>query len=109
MTTLLLWLLPSYEAGFWSALLAGKLRDKGKVRELLLCGNRTRKHLPIIDERLRAAAGIPTRSQAFVVRHTTSAIRWLANTRAIEYALLIGLKRSWPKGRASDSKISLCL
>ena len=29
----LLWFLPSFEAGFWSALLAGKLRNRGKIRE----------------------------------------------------------------------------
>ena len=105
----LLWLLPSYEAGIWSALLAGKLRNRGKTRELLVYGSRTRTHLPIIDERLRQAAGIPTRAQAFIVRRAATFIRWMANTRAIEYALLIGLKRNWPKGRAIDSKIRLCL
>lgn len=109
MTTLLLWLLPSYEAGFWSALLAGKFRDRSKTHELLMCGNRTKIHLPIIDERLRKAAGSPTRSQAFIVRYTTKSIRWFANTRAIEHLLLIGLKRSWPKSDAIDSKIRLCL
>ena len=109
MATWLLWLLPSYEAGFWSALLAGNLRDQGKTRGLLVYGIRSRTHLPLIDERLRKAAGTPTKSQAFMVRHTAAFIRWLANTRAIEHVLLIGLKRSWPKGQTIDSKISLCL
>jgi hypothetical protein len=109
MATWLLWLLPSYEAGFWSALIAGKLRDHGKTREILVYGSRSRTHLPLIDERLRKAAGTPTKSQAFMVRHTAAFIRWLANTRAIEHVLLIGLKRSWPKGQTIDSKISLCL
>jgi len=109
MATWLLLLLPSYEAGIWSALLAGKLLNRGKTRELLVYGSRTRTHLPIIDERLRQAAGIPTGVQAFVVRHAATLIRWMANTRAIEYALLIGLKRNWPKVRAIDSKIRICL
>jgi hypothetical protein len=109
MATWLLWLLPSFEAGFWSALLAGKLRDRGKIREFLVYGGRSRTHLPLIDERLCKAAGTPTKSQAFLVRHTAAFIRWMANTRAIEHVLLIGLKRSWPKERTIDSKISLCL
>ena len=109
MASWLLWLLPSFEAGFWSALLAGKLRDEGKTRELLVYGSRLRMHLPLIDERLRKAAGTPTKSQAFLVRHTAAFIRWLANARAIEHVLLIGLKRSWPRGRTIDSKINLCL
>ena len=109
MATWLLWLLPPFEAGFWSALLAGKLRDQGKTRELLVYGNRTRTHLPVIDARLRKAAGMPTKSQAFLVRHTAAFIRWLVNTRAFEHVLLIGLKRSWPKRQAIESKISLCL
>jgi hypothetical protein len=109
MATWLLWLLPSYEAGFWSALLAGKLRNHGKTRELLVYGNHSRTHLPLIDERLRKAAGTPTKSQAFLVRHSAAFIRWLANAHAIEHMLLIGLKRSWPKGQTIDSKISLCL
>ena len=83
MATWLLWLLPSYEAGFWSALLAGKLRDHGKTRELLVYGNRSRTHLPLIDERLRKAAGTPTKTQAFLVRHAASFIRWLANSRTL--------------------------
>jgi hypothetical protein len=109
MATWLFWLLPSYEAGFWSALLAGKLRNHGKTRELLVYGNHSRTHLPLIDERLRKAAGTPTKSQAFLVRHSAAFIRWLANAHAIEHMLLIGLKRSWPKGQTIDSKISLCL
>jgi hypothetical protein len=109
MATWLLWLLPSYEAGFWSALLAGKLRNHGKTRELLVYGNHSRTHLPLIDERLRKAAGTPTKSQAFLVRHSAAFIRWLANAHAIEHMLLIGLKRRWPKGQTIDSKISLCL
>ena len=105
----LLWLLPSFEAGFWSALAAGKLKDRGKVRELLLYGRRERTALPLIDERLRKAAGLPTRSQAFVARHIASLMRWMVNTRAMEFAILIGLKRSWPKGNPISSYVKLCL
>ena len=64
----LLWFLPSFEAGFWSALIAGKLRDRGKTRELLVYGRPARTCLPLIDERLRKAAGTPTKSQAFAAR-----------------------------------------
>jgi hypothetical protein len=105
----LLWLLLSFEAGFWSALAAGKLRDRGKVRELLLHGQRASKALPLIDEKLRKAAGTPTKSQAFAARHITSLIRWLVNTRAMELAILIGLKRNWPKGNAINSHVKLSL
>jgi hypothetical protein len=109
MASWLLWLLPSFEAGFWSALLAGKFRDHGKTRSLLVYGIHSRTHLPLIDERLRKVAGTPTKAQAFLVRHAVAFIRWLANTRAIEHVLLIGLKRSWPKRQTIDSKVSLCL
>ena len=105
----LLWLLPSYEAGFWSALIAGKLRDRGKTRELLVYGCPARTCLPIIDERLRKAAGTPTKSQAFVARWMATGIRWLTNTRAMEYAILFGLKRVWPKGQTISSEVKLCL
>jgi len=54
MAAWLLWFLPSFEAGFWSALIAGKLRDRGKTRELLVYGSRSRTSLPLIDERLRS-------------------------------------------------------
>jgi hypothetical protein len=104
-----LWLLPSYEAGFYSAVLAGKIRNRGKVRELLVHGKRPRITLPVIDERLRKAAGTPTRAQAFVVRHLADLVRWLANTRALEYAILLGLKHNWPSGQAIHSKVRLCL
>jgi hypothetical protein len=109
MATWLLWFLPIYEAGFWSAVLTGKIRDRGKIRELLVYGCRTRTHLPLIDERLRNAAGNQTKSQAYLVRHAAALIRWLANTRAIEHVLLIGIKRSWSKRQNMDAKISLCL
>jgi hypothetical protein len=104
-----LWLLPSFEAGFYSAVLAGKVRNRGKVRELLVHGKRPRTTLPLIDEWLRKAAGIPTKSQAFIVPKLAVLLRWLANTRALEYALLISLKRAWPKGQAIHSKVRLCL
>jgi hypothetical protein len=105
----LLWLPPSFEAGFWSALVAGKLRDRGKVRELLLHGRSARTALPLIDERLRKAAGPPTRPQAFAARQIASLVRWMVNTRAMELAILIGLKRSWPKGNAISSHLKLSL
>ena len=105
----LLWLLPSFEAGFYSAVLAGKVRNRGKVRELLVHGKRPRKTLPVIDERLCKAAGTPTRAQAFVVRHLGDLVRWLANTRALEYVILLGLKRKWPKRKAIDSHVRFCL
>jgi hypothetical protein len=104
-----LWLLPSYEAGLYSAVIAGRMRNRGKVRELLVHGKRPRTTLPLVDERLRKAAGIPTKSEAFIARKLAELIRWLANTRALEYAILIGLKRSWPKGQAINSRVSLCL
>jgi hypothetical protein len=56
MTPWLLWFLPSFEAGFWSALIAGKLRDRGKTRELLVYG-RWPDGLP------PACAGLPTLGQ----------------------------------------------
>ena len=104
-----LWLLPSYEAGFYSAVIAGRIRNRGKVRELLVHGKRPRTTLPLIDERLRKTAGTPTRAQAFAVRHLVALVRWLANSRAIEYAILIGLKRSWPMGQAIHPKVRFCL
>jgi hypothetical protein len=85
------------------------MRNRGKVRELLVHGKRPRTTLPLVDERLRKAAGIPTKSEAFIARKLAELIRWLANTRALEYAILIGLKRSWPKGQAINSRVSLCL
>jgi hypothetical protein len=105
----LLWLLPSYEAGFWSALIAGKLRDRGKTRELLVYGRPARTCLPILDERLRKAAGTPTKSQALVARRIVAGLRWLANTRAMEYVILLGLKRIWPKGQTISTEVNMCL
>ena len=105
----LLWFLPSFEAGFWSALIAGKLRDRGKTRELLVYGRPARMCLPVIDERLRKAAGTPTKSQAFVARRIAAGLRWLANTRAMEYVILLGLKRVWPKGQTLSTEVKMCL
>ena len=109
MAPLLLWLLPSFEVGFWSALVAGKLRGKGRTRELLLYGRRERTCLPLIDERVRKAAGTPTKSQAFAARRIADALRWLANTRAMDYAILLGLRRVWPKGQTISTEVKMCL
>ncbi len=105
----MLWFLPSFEAGFWSALIAGKVHDRGKTRELLIYGRPARTCLPVIDERLRKAAGTPTKSQAFVARRIAAGLRWLANTRAMEYAILLGLKRVWPKGQTISTEVKMCL
>jgi hypothetical protein len=42
MAAWLLWFLPLFEAGFWSALVAGKLRGRGRTRELLVYGRPAR-------------------------------------------------------------------
>ena len=109
MTAWLLWFLPSFEAGFWSALIAGKVRDRGKIRELLVYGRPARTYLPVIDERLCRAAGVPTKSQAFAARWIAAGLRWLANTRAMDYAILLGLKRAWPKGQTISTEVKMCL
>ena len=109
MAAWLLWFVPSFEAGFWSALIAGKLRDRGKTRELLVYGSRSRTSLPLIDERLRKAAGTPTKSQAFVAGRIAAGLRWLANTRAMDYAILLGLRRIWPKGQTISTEVKMCL
>jgi hypothetical protein len=105
----LVWFLPVYEAGFWSALIAGKFRNRGKTREMLVYGRPVRTCLPVIDERLRKAAGTPTKSQAFVARWIVAGLRWLANTRAMEYAILLGLRRIWPKGQTISTEVKMCL
>jgi hypothetical protein len=109
MASWLLWFLPSFEAGFWSALIAGKVRDRGKIRELLIYGRPARTCLPVIDERLRKSAGAPTKSQAFTARRIAASLRWLANTRAMDYAILLGLRRIWPKGQAISTEVKMCL
>jgi hypothetical protein len=105
----LLWLLPAYEAGFWSALAAGRLRNRGKTRELLLHGGRSRTSLPVIDARLNKAAGTPTKSQAFLAQQLVNFVRWAANTKAIEHLILLGIKRGWPKGQSISSEVRLSL
>jgi hypothetical protein len=105
----LLWFLPSFEVGFWSALVAGKLRGRGRTRELLIYGRPARRCLPLIDERLRKAAGTPTKSQAFAVRRIGAGLRWVANTGAMDYAILLGLKRIWPKGQTISTEVKMCL
>jgi hypothetical protein len=109
MAAWLLWFLPSFEAGFWSALIAGKVHDRGKTRELLIHGRPSRACLPVIDERLRIAAGTPTKSQAFATRRIAAGLRWVANTRAMDYAILLGLRRIWPKGRTIRAEVKMCL
>ena len=105
----LLWLLPTYEAGFWSALAAAKFRNRGKTRELLLHGCRPRTSLPFIDERLCKAAGTPTKPQAFLAQQLVNFVRWAANTKAMEHLILLGLKRGWPKGQSINSEVRLSL
>jgi len=68
-----------------------------------------RRCLPFIDERLRKAAGTPTKSQAFAARRIAAALRWLANTRAMDYAILLGLRRVWPKGQTISTEVKMCL
>ena len=36
-------------------------------------------------------------------------LRWLANARAIEYAILLGLKRIWPRGWTISTEVKMCL
>jgi hypothetical protein len=105
----LLWFLPTFEAGFWSALIAGKVRDRGNIHELLIYGRPARKRLPLIDERLRKAAGTPTKSQAFAARQIAAGLRWVVNTRAMDYVILLGLKRVWPKGQTISTEVKMCL
>jgi len=44
-----------------------------------------------------------------VARRIAAGLRWLANTRAMEYAILLGLKRVWPKGQTISTEVKMCL
>ena len=106
----LLWLIPAYEAGVWSTLFGLQGRSRTKVRQVLIHGAAVRKTLPFVDGQLRKAAGTPTKYQALVARGLVGTVRWFANTRAIEYAVLLGVRARWPgHGHAIDSKVRLCL
>lgn len=106
----LLLLLPAYEAGFLSSTIAKRFVGRDRVREILVRhDNKPRTTLPAIDEKLRTLAGAPTKSQAWVVRWLARGIRWMANTRAFEYILLIQLKKIWPKGQSISSEVKLCI
>ena len=106
----LLWLLPAYEAGCWTTLLGIRGRDRSKTRQTLVYGSRAKTTLPFVDEQLRKAAGTPTKSQALVARSLSKGLRWICNTRAFEYAVLLGVRKRWPnQNQVIDKEIKLCL
>src|ERR1039457_3078087 len=102
----LLWLLPAYEAGIWTSAFGFRGLRRKHVEDVLLHGKESRTSLQFIDRQLKRTAGSPTRSQAYVARFLTRGLRWCVNTHAFEYAILLSVKRCWPrKVRGIDSKV----
>jgi len=111
MPVVLLWLLPVFEVGL-SAFTFITLRggNRSKVRDILIYGIAQPKSLPVIDTQIQKAAGAPTKSQAAIARWITRGARLAINTKAFEYAVLLGVKKRWAgQGRAIDPTVRLCL
>lgn len=82
-------------------------RHLERIRERLVWGRRPATTLPVIDERLRKAAGVPTRTQTRVANGIVRAARWITHTRAFELAVLRATREYWPTGKRLDSKVTL--
>ncbi len=100
-------LLEAFELGFLVGQAGYRRRQREQMRERLVWGRRPVTYLPIIDERLRKAAGVPTRTQARVAHGVVRAARWITRTRAFELAVLRATREHWPTGKRLDSKVTL--
>jgi hypothetical protein len=100
-------LLEAFEIGFLLGQAGYRRRQREKARALLVWGRRPVVTLPVIDERLRSAAGVPTRAQARVADGIVRSARWAVQTRAFELVVLRATCERWPTGKRLDSKVNL--
>ena len=101
--------LQAFESGFWFGQVGYRRRHREKVRERLVWGRKPAITLPIIDDRLRKAAGIPTTTQTRVATYLVTLVRWASQTRAFELVVLKAVREHWPKGRRLDVQMRLHL
>jgi hypothetical protein len=99
--------LEAFELGFLFGQAGYRRRHLERIRERLVWGRRPATTLPVIDERLRKAAGVPTRTQTRVANGIVRAARWLTYTRAFEFVVLRAIRDRWPIGKRLDSKVTL--
>ena len=107
---MLAWLfiaLQSFETGFWAGQVGYRRRQRERIRERLVWGRRPATTLPIIDERLRKAAGVPTRTQTRVANGVVSTARWITHTRAFELVVLRATRERWPTGKRLNPEVRL--
>jgi hypothetical protein len=109
MTAWILIALQAFEVGFWAGQAGYRRRQREKIRERLVWGRRPAIALPIIDEKLRKAAGIPTATQARVANYLVTLVRWTIQTRAFEFVVLKSVREHWPNGRRLDVQVRLHL
>ena len=107
MPTWIALLLEAFEIGFLLGQAGYRRRQREKARALLVWGRRPVVTLPVIDERLRKAAGVPTRAQARVAGGIVRSARWAVQTRAFEMGVLRAIRERWPTGKRLDSKVNL--
>jgi len=101
--------LQSFETGFWLGQVGYRRRQREKIRERLVWGRQPATALPIIDEKLRQAAGVPTRTQTRVANGIVAAVRWFAHTRAFELVVLRAIRDRWPVGKQLRTEVKLCV
>ena len=100
-------LLEAFELGFALGQVGYRRRQRDRIRERLIWGRRPATALPVIDERLRQAAGVPTRAQMRIANGIVRAVRWFTHTRAFELVVLRAIRERWPIGKRLDSKVTL--
>lgn len=98
-------LLEGFGCGFWFARADHRRRHHASLRERLVWGRLPTTTLPVIDDRLRRAAGVPTRAQARVADTIVNTARAITRTRAFELFVLKTVRERWPIGRRMESKV----
>jgi hypothetical protein len=109
MTAWILIALQAFESGFWIGQVGYRRRQRERIRERLVWGRQPATTLPIIDDRLRKAAGLPTTTQTRVANYLVTLVRWAIQTRAFELVVLKSVREHWPNGRRLDVQMKLHL
>ena len=80
-----------------------------KIENILITGNDRQINLPVIDSQIQKLTHSPTKNQQRIVTKVTSLIRYLSNTKVLEYVILWQIQKNWPGKKILDKEVTIII
>lgn len=97
------------ELGTWIGWLLARLGSRSRIRQALVMGTSAQRSFPIVDRQLERETLSASSMQRKTAAGISRGIRFFADTRACELAILKAIQEKWPGANQDRVEVKLHL